>query len=205
MVSSIRLLIVEDHHTTRKGLELELSSEADMTVVGTAAGHLDGMQMVQSLQPDVVLLDLHLPDSQGPKTLTSAWCGLPNTRIIVFSGDSRPALVQLVLEAGVDAFLLKSEPTPEVADAIRKVMNGQFVVSDELLPGLKNKLTPAEKHLLRLLARGMKYQDIAAQRVTSPETVRKQVEQLIVKLSLGSREELIAWSVDNGYGQLEIE
>ncbi len=200
----IRLVIIEDHHATRKGLESELSAEPDIRVVGSAGGHLEGLRLVETLQPDIVLLDLHLPDSQGPKSLASSYCGVDGRRVIVFSGDSRSAILQLLLESGVDGYLLKSEPVPAVAAAIRKVMAGNSpVVSQELQSDQPQRLTVAEKHLLRLLARGMKYQEIAAQRVTSPETVRKQVDQLLSKISLGTREELIAWAVENGYGGLE--
>lgn len=205
-INKIRLVIVEDHHATRKGLESELNAESDLSVVGSASGQSEGLQLIESLKPDVVLLDLHLPDSQGPKSLTAAYCN-PNGRpkIIVFSGDSRSAILQLVLESGVDGYLLKSEPVPAVAAAIRQVMGGvRPVISDALTAERQHKLTAAEKHLLRLLARGMKYQEIAAQRVTSAETVRKQVDQLLDKLSLTTREELIAWSVENGYGTLEM-
>ena len=202
--SAIRIVIVEDHHATRKGLESELGIEPDLCVVGVASGLSEGLQLCDSLKPDVVLLDLHLPDSQGPKSLAMSYCRLPNTRIIVYSGDSRSAILQIVLETGVHGYLLKSEPVPVVAAAVRQVMAGQVpVISDELLKQQQNRLTPTEKDLLRMLARGMKYQEIAAQRVTAPETVRKQVDQLLEKLALNSREELIAWAAESGYGTLE--
>jgi DNA-binding NarL/FixJ family response regulator len=81
----------------------------------------------------------------------------------------------------------------------------QPIISHELSAQDRPRLTNAEQHLLMLLARGMKYQNIAQARFTSPETVRKQVDALAAKLALGSREEVIAWAVDNGYGKLEIE
>jgi two-component system response regulator DesR len=124
----------------------------------------------------------------------------------VFSGDSRTAILQLVLKSGVAAYLLKSEPVARVAEVIRLAAAGHKpIVSDELCAEDRPRLTKAEQHLLMLLARGMKYQHIAEARVTSPETVRKQVDALLLKLLLDSREELIAWAADNGYGNLEIE
>ncbi|MBY0550788.1 MAG: response regulator transcription factor [Candidatus Obscuribacterales bacterium] len=203
--SEIRLVIVEDHHATRKGLEFELNTEPDLKVIGSAATHLDGFRLAETLQPNVVLLDLHLPDSSGPKSLVAQYCAIPNVAVLVFSGENRPAILQIVLDSGVQGYLTKSEPVPQVAAAIREIMAGNTpVISQELLQSPPGKFTPAEKHLLRLLARGMKYSEIAAQRVTSPETVRKQLDQLAVKLEIRSREELIAWAVDNGYGKLEI-
>ncbi|MBX9694290.1 MAG: LuxR C-terminal-related transcriptional regulator, partial [Cyanobacteria bacterium] len=112
---------------------------------------------------------------------------------------------KLILETGVAGYLLKSEPIEKVAFAIREVMNGNnAVVSGELIDVERDHITSAEEHLLRMLARGMKYADIARERVTAPETVRKQVDSLIEKLGLVRREELIAWAVQNGYGNVDL-
>ena len=200
------LLIVEDHEATLKGLKSELSAEPDIEVVATASGSEAGLKFAQELKPDVVLLDLHLPDSQGPKSLVETYCSIPNCRIIVFSGDSRMAILQIVLETDVAAYLLKSEPISKVTEVIREVMKGKGpFISDELLSSGNIRITGAEQQLLKMLARGMKYQEIANQRVTSPETVRKQVDVLLAKLKINNREELIAWAVESGYGKLEIE
>jgi DNA-binding NarL/FixJ family response regulator len=202
----IGVLIVEDHEATLKGLKAELSAEDDLEVVGIAACSEEGLRLAEALKPQVILLDLHLPDSPGPKSLAAAFCGLSDSKIIVFSGDSRTAILQLVLKTGVSGYLLKSESIANVAQAIRDVVSGnQPVISKGLREHERPSVTKAEQHLLVLLARGMKYQNIAAARVTSPETVRKQVDALALKLNLKSREEIIAWAVDNGYGRLEIE
>lgn len=202
---AIKIVIVEDHHATRKGLAFELSTEGDLTVCGAAASQEEGLSMMQELKPHVVLLDLHLPDSKGPKSLVNSFCTAGYTKVVVFTGDTRTAIMQLVLESGVHGYLLKSEPGEVIAQAIRKVVAGEHpVISSELLATDHNRLTPTEKHLLRLLARGMKYQDIASHRVTSPETVRKQVEQLMAKVGLSTREELIAWAVESGYSKMEV-
>lgn len=199
----ISVLLVEDHEATLKGLKSELSSESDIEVVGAVTTSAQGLSLAQALQPDIILLDLHLPDSAGPKSLTEAFCANKNSRIIIFSGDSRTAILQIVLQAGVAGFLLKSEPLAKVAQTIRSVMRGESVISSELSQSEAPKLTGAEQHLLTLLARGLKYQEIGALRLTSPETVRKQVDALLTKLSLESRESLIAWAVENGYSNLD--
>ena len=206
MTNSISVVIVEDHEATLKGLKAELSAESDIDILGIASGSEAGLELTRRLHPDVVLLDLHLPDSAGPKSLTEKYCSIPDTLVIVYSGDSRTAILNLVLDTGVSGYLLKSEPIAKVAQSIRDVVNGKCpVVSAELSRGDLPKVTKTEQHLLKLLARGMKYQEIASARVTSPETVRKQVDALVAKLSLNSREELIAWAVNNGYGKLELE
>ncbi|HNB21083.1 MAG TPA: response regulator transcription factor [Candidatus Melainabacteria bacterium] len=202
--SKIKLLLVEDHEATLKGLRSELSAQDDFEVIGIATTSEEGLSIAKNLRPNVVLLDLHLPDSEGPKSLTESFCAMEDTRVIVFSGDARAAILQIVLQTGVSGYLLKSEPIAKIADAIRQVCAGNVpVISAELNSTQHPKVTGAEQHLLTLLARGMKYQEIGEKRFTSPETVRKQVDALLDKLGVESREALIAWAVDNGYGKLD--
>lgn len=202
--SKIKLVLVEDHEATLKGLKSELSAEPDFEVVGIATTSDEGLKLARLLNPNIVLLDLHLPDSEGPKSLTESFCALQNTRVIVFSGDARAAILQIVMQSGVSGYLLKSEPIAKVVEAIRRVDGGDSpVISSELDTTQHPKVTGAEQHLLTLLARGMKYQEIGEKRFTSPETVRKQVDALLDKLGVESREALIAWAVDNGYGKLD--
>ena len=106
---------------------------------------------------------------------------------------------------GVSAYLLKSERVAKVAEAVREVMNGkEGIISDEVTKTYK-KITRAELEVLSMLGKGMKYQDIADQRLTSVATARKQCETLQLKLNLNSREQLIAWAVQNGFGSVDIE
>ncbi|MBI4533417.1 MAG: response regulator transcription factor [Candidatus Melainabacteria bacterium] len=201
----ISVLIVEDHQVTLDGLKLGLSREPDLLVIGTATNSDEGLALAKQLRPDIILLDLHLPGSAGPKSAIQAFCSVPGSRVIVFSGESRLAFIQIVLRMGASGYLLKSENVGKVAETIRQIMSGKkAIISDELQVG-ETKVTKSEQEVLKMMARGMKYQDIADLRQTSPATVRKQCELLLLKLGLNSREELIAWAVQNGYGNLELE
>jgi two-component system response regulator DesR len=202
--NQIRLVLVEDHIVTAEGLKGALQAEDGLQVIGIAKTAEDGLRLVRELQPDVVMLDLHLPDSTGPKSLLEKFVQFPNTKIIVFSSETRLPVIQIVLQFGVAGYLLKSEPPEKIADAVRKAMRGEKTMSEGLV-GTTKKLSRAELHLLRLLARGMRSNEIAEQRVVAPATVRKQIELLIVKLDLANREELIAWAVQNGYAEIEGE
>ncbi|HEY9759537.1 MAG TPA: response regulator transcription factor [Oculatellaceae cyanobacterium] len=205
MDNRTRILIVEDHHVTLDGLHFGLSREGDLEVVGTATSSDEGLAKAVELSPDIILLDLHLPGSTGPKTTVKSFCAVPSTQVVVFSGENRMAFIQTVLGLGVAGYLLKSESVAEVAGAIREVMSGKKpVLSKELVSG-ETKVTKSEQEVLKMLARGMKYSDIAERRQASPATVRKQCELLLLKLGLESREQLIAWAVQNGYGNLELE
>lgn len=151
------------------------------------------------------MLDLHLPGSTGPKTTVKQFCSLAGTQVVVFSGENRLAFIQAILELGVAGYLLKSESIAKVAEAVRQVMTGKKpILSAELISG-ETKITRSEQEVLKMLARGMKYSDIAERRQASPATVRKQCELLSLKLGLESREQLIAWAVQSGYGNLELE
>jgi two-component system, NarL family, response regulator LiaR len=201
----IKILIVEDHHVTLDGLHSGLSREHDLHVIGTATTSDEGLELARQLHPDIILLDLHLPGTTGPKTTVKEFCSITSSQVIVFSGENRMAFIQTVLSLGVAGYLLKSESVTKVAEAIRQVMAGKKpVLSPELVSG-ETKVTRSEQEVLKMLARGMKYNDIADRRQASPATVRKQCELLLLKLGLDSREQLIAWAVQSGYGNLELE
>lgn len=205
MSSPINVLIVEDHQATREGLAAVLSREQDITIVGTTGSSDDGLRLARELNPDVILLDLHLPGSAGPKTMVKNFCDLSGPRIVVFSVENRQAFVKVVMSMGVAAYLLKSESLSKVADTIRQVAAGRKnLYSDELAKtNDQARITKSEEEVLKLIGKGLKYQDIAEQRLTSPNTVRKQCEMLLLKLGLTTREELIAWAVNNGYASIE--
>ena len=204
-VKTIRILIVEDHQLTLEGLQRQLSEEPDFTVVGIAADADEGLRLAKELAPDVIVLDLHLPKSKGPKSLVQSYCAL-GSKVLVLSGENRASLVKAVMQAGAAGYIIKSESLATVCRAIRYVQSaGQPLVFGKLSHVSPVQFSAAEQEILRLLARGMKYEDIAAGRVTAPATVKKQCERLRIKLDLANREQLIAWAINNGFGYLEVE
>jgi DNA-binding NarL/FixJ family response regulator len=201
--NTISVLVVEDHQVTLDGLAIGLARETDISVIGCAQDSETGLKLAEELRPDIVLLDLHLPGTIGPKSMVKEFCRIPQIKIIVFSGESRLAFIQVVMSLGVAGYLLKSEDITKVAATIRQVASGKKgIISSHLLENTA-KITKSEEEVLKLLGHGMKYQEIAEMRVTSPATVRKQCELLQLKLGLESREELIAWAVQNGFASLE--
>ncbi|CAN5135998.1 response regulator transcription factor [soil metagenome] len=205
MPESIKILVVEDHHATLDGLEMGLSREPGFQIVGTSSNSDDGLVLAKKFLPDIIVLDLHLPGSQAPKSMIEAYCQIPGAKLVIFSGENRVAFVQSVLSLGVAAYLLKSERVSTVAATIKKVVAGETaIVSSELSVDYK-KITRSEHEVLAMLGKGLKYQDIADQRFTSVATARKQCETLLLKLDLETREQLIAWAVRNGYGSVELD
>lgn len=204
MSEPIKVVIIEDHQATLDGLSIGLAQEGDIKVIASSLDGDEGFALVESLKPDVVLLDLHLPGSQGPRSMVERFSKLSESKLVIFSAESRMAFIQTVLAMGVQAYLLKSERVAKVAETIRRVMRGETGIVSEQVKGNWKKLTRSEDEVLRMMAKGMKYQDIADARTTSITTVRKQCETLLLKLGLETREQLIAWAVENGYGSVDM-
>lgn len=205
MQERIRIVVIEDHQVTLEGLISGLTRETDFDIVGSSDNIDDGLAVTERERPDIVVLDLHLPGSLGPKEMIREFLRFPDLRLVIFSAEGRQAFIHEVMSMGVSAYLLKSERIATVAETIRRVVAGQKnIVTDELTYDRK-KLTPSEQEVLHMLGRGMKYQEIAEERCTSVATARKQCEVLLLKLGLQNREQLIAWAVQNGYGCEELE
>ncbi len=205
-MQEITVIIIEDHEVSLNGLVTGLSAQQGISVIGMATNSDDGLVLARTVRPDVILLDLHLPGTSGPRSMVRDFCNIAGSRVLVFSVENRPAFIETVMQLGAAGYLLKSESIAKVADTIRRIMSSpEAVVSKELAaaPDTK-KLTPSEQEVLKMLARGMKYQTIAEHRGSTPGTIRKQCEMLLLKLGLETREELIAWAVSSGYGGLEL-
>lgn len=205
-MQEITVIIVEDHEVSLNGLVTGLSAQEGISVIGMATTSDDGLVLARTARPDVILLDLHLPGTSGPRSMVRSFCSIAGSRVLVFSVENRPAFIETVMQLGASGYLLKSESIAKVADTIRRIMSSpEAVVSKELTPSADSKkLTPSEQEVLKMLARGMKYQTIAEHRGSTPGTIRKQCEMLLLKLGLETREELIAWAVSSGYGGLEL-
>jgi two-component system nitrate/nitrite response regulator NarL len=204
MSQKITIAVIEDHQATLEGLSAVLGREEDFQIVGSSDNSDDGLKMVETLKPQIAILDLHLPGKLAPKYMIDEFVRVTDLKVVIYSAESRLAFIQGVMSMGVSAYLLKSERLSTLADVIRRVVKGEKGIVSEALTYDYRKLTPSEHEVVQMLGRGMKYQDIADARNTSISTVRKQCEVLLLKLDLKTREQLIAWSVQNGYGSAEF-
>jgi DNA-binding NarL/FixJ family response regulator len=203
-VKSVSVVIVEDHLVTLNGLESLLVNNG-FEVVGKAQTAEDGLRLAVHLKPNLILLDLHLPGKQGPRSMVEAFCSSSAAKVVVFSAETRTAFVQAVLKSGAAGYLLKSETEERLVTALRRVVQQDTtvpVISQQLLANHR-RLTKAQQNVLTLLATGMRYKEMADARGTSVATIRRQCELLQVTLGLGSREELIAWAAKNGYDTID--
>lgn len=196
--SKIKLAFAEAHHVTYEGLNAWFGRSSDFSVTGSCTNGQNILELVKFSRPDILLLDLHLPGVSDMKDLVAEIVKL-GTKVVIFSADSRAFCVQTALRCGISAFLLKTETFHFVSDVLRRVHNGERgLTSRNLLQPLP--VTPKEQQILSSLARGRKYQDIADERGTTSETIRKQCDRIIMKLGVANREELIVWALEHGYG-----
>ena len=196
------VLVIEDHQMTLDGLSTWLNTHAEFELAGQARNGTEAVKLVSSLKPDVVLLDLHLPDTSPEDILECL--SRQGCKVIVVSSESRQYFIELVIRVGAAAYLSKSDDYQRIAQTITRVASGETgIVSPILLQSRRPRFSAAEKKILQLIARGLKYEDMAVMRNTSVNTVRTQCVRLLTKLHLSTREQLFSWAVQNGYGDAD--
>jgi len=210
MSEPIRILVADDHPVVRDGLSAMLATQPDFLVVGTAATGLEAVRQADALDPEVVLLDLEMPELDGVETLRQMRQARPDIRVIIFTAFDTDERILEAVRTGAQGYLLKGAPRDEIFSAVRVVHRGesllQPVVASKLLrrlqqeqlePGL-TPLTPREHEVLRLLARGMENKDIAAELTISQRTVKFHVSAILSKLGAGNRTEAVAIAAQCG-------
>ncbi len=205
----ISVFLVDDHALFLSGVRSEL--EDDFAVVG-AAGDVDGaIDSIRSLRPDVVLIDVHMPGGGGVVVVTNIAETNPDIRFLALSVSDTPKDVIAMIRAGCRGYVTKSISPTELADAIRRVDSGDAVFSPSLAgfvleafskavpieedPEL-DQLTPREREVLRQIARGYQYKQVANRLSISTKTVETHVSSVLRKLQLSNRHELARWASD---------
>jgi DNA-binding NarL/FixJ family response regulator len=196
----IRVLMVDDHPVVCEGFSQLFEFVDGIDVVGTAGSGREGMERIDMLVPDVVLLDLHLPDDDGVTVARRIRARHPDVHVVIFTGGADPAEVRQAAVAGVDGVLLKTMPVGELIRAIRDVADGQEVVDRDLAGALcsagaddgKIPLSERELEVLGLLAQGMTNKDVAATLFISRATVKSHIENILRKLEASDRAAAVA-------------
>lgn len=207
----IRLLLADDHPVVRDGLSAILGTQPDFLVVGQAATGLEAVQQAIALNPDVILLDLEMPDLDGVEALRQIREARPTARAIVFTAFDTDERIVGAVQAGAQGYLLKGAPREELFKAIRVVSEGgsllQPVVASKLLNHVRARregeaefesLTEREKEVLRLLALGKSNKEIAAGLTISERTVKFHVSSIMGKLGAGNRTEAVSIAAQRG-------
>lgn len=205
-----RVVLVDDHAMFRSGVRAELGTRAE--IVGEAGGVAEAIAVITTTRPDVVLLDVHMPDGGGLAVLEAVAPQLPETRFLALSVSDAAEDVIALIRAGARGYVTKTISPDELADAVARVADGDVVFSPRLagfvldafrdapvLPSVDPEidlLTPREREVLRLLARGYAYKEIAAQLFISIKTVETHASNVLRKLQLSNRHQLTRWAAD---------
>jgi DNA-binding NarL/FixJ family response regulator len=207
--TAIRVVLVDDHSLVRAGVRAELSPRLD--VVGEAADVDDAIACILRTRPDVVLLDVHLPSGTGDVVIRAVHDEVPETRFLALSVSDAEADVIRVIRAGARGYVTKTISGDELADAVVRVAGGDAVFSPRLAGFVLDAftvaappepahtadldvLTPREREVLRMIARGYTYRETAGELFVSIKTVETHVSSVLRKLQLSNRRELTQWA-----------
>jgi DNA-binding NarL/FixJ family response regulator len=213
--TAVRVLIVDDHDLFRTGLASLLSARADIEVVAQASGGRMAVRLADELRPDVVLMDLRMPDLEGQDATRAILERRPSTRVVALTVLSDDADVAAALEAGACGFLAKDTPIEDVVVAVQAAAQGAAWLSpraaEVVLARLRapqtrqdygqapiQELSARELDVLRLIAQGMENAEIAAALHISPRTVKNHVSNILAKLGLPSRVQVAIYAVRHG-------
>ena len=203
----LRVLIVDDHPMVRAGLRSMLSGD-EVEVVGEAGSGAEAVERAVALDPELVLLDLELPDLDGVETLTRLKARAPRAAVLMVSMHDDPSMVRRAVEAGAAGYVLKGIGRRELLAAVRAVRNGGSVLDSSLLRALANPapaesipvdaLTRVELDTLALLAAGLTNREIAERMRWSVGTVKKYVQRILEKLNVSDRTQAAVVAVRQG-------
>jgi DNA-binding NarL/FixJ family response regulator len=215
MSEPIRILVADDHPIVRDGLIAILDTQPDFQVVGKASNGLETLQQIEVTSPDVLLLDLEMPELDGVETLLRLRETQSKIRTIVFTAFDTDERIVGAVQAGAQGYLLKGAPREEIFNAIRVVHVGgsllQPVVASKLLKQVTGEhrnqsdpdaLTAREQHVLKLLAQGLQNKEIALELTITERTVKFYVSSILSKLGAGNRTEAVKIAVQRGLVKL---
>ena len=211
----IRTMIVDDHALFRRGLEMVLQGEADIELVGQASDGTEAVEKAAESLPDIVLMDIRMPRSNGIEACRAMKEAAPSAKIVILTISDEEEDLFEAIRAGASGYLLKDIPLDEVADTVRAVHGGQSLINPSMAAKLLTefaalarrddeeraqevpapRLTEREMQVLKLVARGMNNRDIAKELFISENTVKNHVRNILEKLQIHSRMEAVMVAV----------
>jgi DNA-binding NarL/FixJ family response regulator len=208
MTSDIRVLLADDHSLVRRGFRRLLEDESGIQVVGEASDGSHAVEMARTLRPDVIVMDMSMPNLNGTQATIEILKFLPGVGIVILSMYEEANYVRNAMQAGARGYLLKNASEVDLASAIRNVARGRKVIDEklqrpfEIVQQGEGQLTPRERQILQLIAEAKSTRQIAALLDLSVNTVAVHRANIMDRLGLHKTAELVLYAVRNGIAQL---
>lgn len=201
-MTTIRVILADDHALVRQGTRRILEEHDDLSVVGEAGNGEEALELIKSLHPDVAIIDIQMPKVNGMDVVRRANGIAPNTKLLVLSAHDNDEYIFALMEAGVSGYLLKTTQGNELVDAVRAVAQGKSVINPDIAmkvarlwarrntmggQGASSRLSPRETEVLQLAAKGLPAKDMAANLGISVRTVNGHMDSIFNKLGVSSR------------------
>jgi DNA-binding NarL/FixJ family response regulator len=222
MANKKTTLIVDDHPLFREGVKTLIEHTPQFTVVGEAGNGKEALAMAKALRPDLVLLDLSLPDQSGVEVTQQIRAFLPNTRVIIVSMHSKVELISKAFQAGATGYVVKESATEKLVEGLEAVSKGEYFLDSALSQKVVSKLvessgkasksvdaryeslTPREQQVLRLLVEGLSAKEIAEKLFISPKTVENHRTNIMNKLDIHSTMQLVRYAAKLGLIDVDL-
>lgn len=207
----IRVMVVDDHPIWRDGVRADLEASGEATVVAEASDGGEAIELARDAMPEVVLMDLRLPTVPGVEAIRQIVEESPHVKVVVLSASGEEADVLEAVKVGATGYLLKSSTSDEIVSAVRRVREGEPVFTPSLAGLVLSEfrrvaskdpaepgLSPRENEVLKLVAKGYTYREIAEKLFISVKTVQNHVQNILTKLQLRKRYELMRYAIQKG-------
>ena len=207
----IRVLIADDHHVVRRGLLFFLKTQKDIEVVGEAANGREAVELTAELAPDIVLMDLVMPEMDGIQATKKIKAQFPHIHVLMLTSFSDRDHVVPAIEAGAAGYQLKDIEPDELVESIRQIIRGENTIhphantqleeglrEEENLPHIKNPLTPREQDVLAELTKGKSNREIASSLYVTEKTVKTHISNIFNKLQVQDRTQAALYAVKHG-------